>query len=89
MVCGDFESARQLGWVMVLTLEETLSMPSGVRRQKTEALRGILAFDFPPVYQEDSSETQPFWQKSLSVGATLQMHEVHTAFEMPAASKPK
>ena len=83
---GEFEAARQLGWVMVLALRQCRTWPEDVRAQKIAELTAVLGLDFPePAYPLPPSEEKPFWQTSLTLASGVRMEQVHQAFLMPAA----
>ena len=91
MRTGDFESARQIGWVMVLALKSTREWTENVRKAKILELTKLLSLEFPhPAYPtlsdsslNGSSRDDPFWKTTLSVTPRVNMARVHAAFQMP------
>jgi hypothetical protein len=72
-VAGDFESARQIGWVLTPLLADD---PAAAQR-----LRKALSLDFPtPAYPEPGSAAKPFWETSLSAAAAADVAGIRAAF---------
>ncbi|MFM8893205.1 MAG: multiheme c-type cytochrome [Planctomycetia bacterium] len=79
--CGELETARLLGWVMVAALREDPSWPEDRRAAAIGSLESSLALGFPsPAYPEPSSAQKPFWQTSLSAARDADMAAIRAAF---------
>ena len=81
--CGDLESARLLGWVLIAALREDASWPEGQRAVAIANLEKSLALAFPsPAYPEPPSPEKPFWQTSLSAARDADMAAIRAAFQL-------
>ena len=86
--CGDIETARLLGWVMVAALREDALWPEGQRAKAISNLEKTLALEFPsPAYPQPPSPEKPFWQTSLSAARDADMAAIRAAF-LQASPKP-
>ena len=81
--CGDLETARLLGWVMVAALREDALWPEGQRAKAISNLEKTLALEFPsPAYPQPPSPEKPFWQTSLSAARDADMAAIRAAFQL-------
>jgi len=86
--CGDLETARLLGWVMIAALQEDASLPEGERAMAIAALESSLALGFPsPAYPQPPAPDKPFWQTSLSAARDADIERIRAAF-LKASTKP-
>jgi len=86
--CGDLETARLLGWVMIAALREDASWPEDRRAAAIAALESSLGLGFPsPAYPQPPSLEKPFWQTSLSAARDADMAAIRAAF-LKASPKP-
>jgi hypothetical protein len=82
--CGDLETARLLGWVMVAALREDASLPENQRNTSIAALESSLALGFPtPAYPQPPLAEKPFWQTSLSAARDTDIERIRAAFQLP------
>jgi len=81
--CGDLETARLLGWVMVAALREDASLPENQRTTAIATLESSLALGFPsPAYSQPPSPEKPFWQTSLSAARDADIERIRAAFQL-------
>ena len=81
--CGDLETARLLGWVMVAALREDASWPEGRRAVAIANIESSLALGFPsPAYPQPPSSEKPFWQTSLSAARDADIERIREAFQL-------
>jgi len=81
--CGDLETARLLGWVMIAALREDVSWPEDRRAEAIAALESSLSLGFPsPAYPQPPSAQKPFWQTSLSASRDADMAAIRAAFQL-------
>jgi len=81
--CGDLETARLLGWVMIAALREDASWPEDRRAAAIAALESSLSLGFPsPAYPQPPSSQKPFWQTSLSAARDADMDAIRSAFQL-------
>jgi hypothetical protein len=86
--CGDLETARLLGWVMIAALREDASVPDNQRATAIAALESSLALGFPsPAYPQPPAPEKPFWQTSLSATRDIDVERIRAAF-LQASPKP-
>ena len=82
--CGDLETARLLGWVMIAALREDASWPEDRRAAAIAKLESSLSLGFPsPAYPQPPSSQKPFWQTSLSAARDADMAAIRAAFQLP------
>ena len=80
--CGELESARLLGWVMIAALREDASYPEDRRGLAIASLESSLALGFPsPAYPQPRAPPKPFWQTSLSAARDADMAAIRAAFQ--------
>jgi len=86
---GDFESARQIGWVLAPLLDGgRLDGAPAADAAVAKRLRATLALDFPtPAYPEPGSAAKPFWETSLSAAAAAHVEDIRAAFPAPAPAR--
>lgn len=81
--CGDLESARLLGWVLIATLREDPSWPEEQRAMAITSLEKALMLGFPSsAYPQPPSPEKPFWQTSLSASRDTDMAAIRAAFQL-------
>ena len=86
--CGDLETARLLGWVMIAALREDATWPEGPRAAAIANLEKKLALPFPsPAYPQPPSSQKPFWETSLSAARDADIGRIRAAFQQ-ASPKP-
>jgi hypothetical protein len=86
--CGDLETARLLGWVMIAALREDATWPEGPRAAAIANLEKKLALSFPsPAYPQPPSSQKPFWETSLSAARDADIGRIRAAFQQ-ASPKP-
>ena len=84
--CGDLETARLLGWVMIAALREDASWPE--RAAAIAQLEKSLSLAFPSTaYPQPPSSEKPFWQTSLSAARDADIDRIRAAF-LRASPKP-
>ena len=86
--CGDLETARLLGWVMIAALREDATWPEEPRAAAIANLEKKLALPFPsPAYPQPPSSQKPFWETSLSAARDADIGRIRAAFQQ-ASPKP-
>ena len=86
--CGDLETARLLGWVLIAALREDASWPEEQRAAAIAQLEKSLALAFPSTaYPQPPSPEKPFWQTSLSAARDADIDRIRAAF-MRASPTP-
>lgn len=86
--CGDLETARLLGWVMIAALREDASWPEDRRAAAIAALESSLVLAFPsPACPQPPSLEKPFWQTSLSAARDADMAAIRAAFQQAATPR--
>jgi hypothetical protein len=81
--CGDLETARLLGWVLIVSMREDASWPEETRSAAIAKLEKSLLLAFPsPAYPQPPSQEKPFWETSLSAARDADIAAIRAAFEV-------
>jgi len=86
--CGDLESARLIGWVIMATARGSAAGTAGQRAAAFAELESVLSLHFPTTaYPQPPATEQPFWQTSLSAAREADMPRIRAAFRGVSAAE--